>query len=171
MVDRPAWGAATNTRLFEKLSHPIRYVMITHIGVHSVSCFNLYRCSVKMRTIQDQAVATHGHSDISANFYVTNEGSVYVGRGWNYTNIYDKYTLAVCFAGDYNDNEPDPSQLDVVQHLLAYGVIQKIIAPNYRLIAHNQVCLENFEKILRTNLTTNFNQLDYLDKIFSKSWS
>lgn len=41
--------------------------------------------------------------------------------------------------GDYNRHHPTSRQLEGVQYLLAYGLAQHFIAPEYKLIAHNQV--------------------------------
>lgn len=45
--------------------------MITHIGVQSTPCTNVYKCSIKMRTIQDSAIAEKSLPDLPANFYVS----------------------------------------------------------------------------------------------------
>lgn len=54
--------------------------MITHIGVQSTPCTNVYKCSIKMRTIQDSAIAEKSLPDLPANFYVS--------ESINFTNQY-----------------------------------------------------------------------------------
>lgn len=72
VVDRLQWGASElANKLSVPLKHPIPYVLITHIGVQSTPCYNIYKCSIKMRTIQDSAIAEKGLPDIQANFYVS----------------------------------------------------------------------------------------------------
>lgn len=72
MVDRLQWGASElANKLSVPLKHPIPYVMITHIGVQSNPCYTIYKCSIKMRTIQDSAIAEKGLPDIQSNFYVS----------------------------------------------------------------------------------------------------
>ena len=72
VVDRLQWGASElANKLKVPLEHPIPYVLITHIGVQSTPCYNIYKCSIKMRTIQDSAIAEKGLPDIQANFYVS----------------------------------------------------------------------------------------------------
>lgn len=53
-----------------ELTHPIPYVLVTHVGVQSNPCDNVYNCSIKMRTIQDSAIAEKSLEDLPANFYV-----------------------------------------------------------------------------------------------------
>lgn len=139
MVDRKQWGASDQaTNLTHRLNHPIPYVMITHVGVQSVPCFTIYKCSIKMRTIQDSSIAEKGLPDISSNFYVGNDGNVYVGRGWDYANTYANNSLSVTFLGDYIRHTPDENQFDAVRYLLAYGITNKYLAIDYKLVAQNQ---------------------------------
>lgn len=72
VIDRKQWGAVNIPNEFiKKLEHPIPYVLITHIGVQSRPCDNVYNCSIKMRTIQDSAIAERKWHDLPANFYVS----------------------------------------------------------------------------------------------------
>lgn len=115
-----------------------------------------------MRTIQDSAVAEKGLDDVNANFYVSNgiasnqlsniklitvqvsnDGYVYVGRGWEIQNVYTNRSVAVCFMGDYVRYEPTSRQLEGVQYLLEFGITQKFLRPDYLLVAHNQVNVRN----------------------------
>ncbi|XP_032598800.1 peptidoglycan-recognition protein LA isoform X2 [Drosophila grimshawi] len=139
VIDRVQWGASEGDRhLTVPLPSPIPYVLITHIGVQSQPCLNLYKCSIKMRTIQDSAKAEKKLPDIQSNFYVSNEGNIYVGRGWDWANTYANHTLAITFMGDYARYTPTPKQLEGVQFLLAHGVANRKLHVDYKLIAHNQ---------------------------------
>lgn len=74
IIDRKQWGSIQIDESSTKavpLAHPIPYVIITHIGVQSKPCDNVYNCSIKMRTIQDSAIAERGLIDMPANFYVS----------------------------------------------------------------------------------------------------
>lgn len=72
VIDREQWGASELSKtLTAPLKHPIPYVIITHIGVQSKPCETVYKCSIKMRTIQDSAIAEKNLPDIQANFYVS----------------------------------------------------------------------------------------------------
>lgn len=72
VIDRVQWGASKTTpALVIPLRRPIPYVLITHVGVQSLPCENIYKCSIKMRTIQDSAIAEKSLPDIQSNFYVS----------------------------------------------------------------------------------------------------
>lgn len=73
LIDRRQWGASNIKDVSKRipLHHPVQYVIITHIGVQSRPCDNVYACSIKMRTIQDSAIAEKGLFDVPANFYVS----------------------------------------------------------------------------------------------------
>lgn len=71
VIDRIQWGSSDRSVRKHRLEQPIPYVLITHIGVQSVPCYNVYKCSIKMRTIQDAAIAEKNLTDIPANFYVS----------------------------------------------------------------------------------------------------
>lgn len=72
---------------------------------------------------------------------VSNDGYVYVGRGWEIQNVYSNSSVAVCFMGDYLRYQPSSRQLEGVQYLLEFGITQKYLRPDYLLVAHNQVHL------------------------------
>ncbi|XP_037817544.1 peptidoglycan-recognition protein LA isoform X1 [Lucilia sericata] len=139
VVDRLQWGASElANKLTIPLKHPIPYVMITHIGVQSTPCYTIYKCSIKMRTIQDSAIAEKGLPDIQSNFYVGSDGYVYVGRGWNWANTYANNSLAITFMGDFGRYQPNDKQIEATQYLLAHASTNKYIDLNYKLVAQNQ---------------------------------
>ncbi|XP_062128696.1 peptidoglycan-recognition protein LA isoform X1 [Drosophila sulfurigaster albostrigata] len=139
VIERVQWGASEHAQLLTvPLTSPIPYVLITHIGVQSTPCTNLYRCSIKMRTIQDSAIAEKNLPDIQSNFYVSDEGNIYVGRGWDWANTYANHTLAITFMGDYGRYTPTAKQLEGVGYLLAHAVANRKLDFNYKLVAQNQ---------------------------------
>ncbi|XP_044313683.1 peptidoglycan-recognition protein LA isoform X2 [Drosophila rhopaloa] len=91
-----------------------------------------------MRTIQDSAVAEKHLPDIQSNFYVSDEGNIYVGRGWDWANTYANQTLAVTFMGDYGRFRPSAKQIEGVQFLLAHAVANRNLEVDYKLVAQNQ---------------------------------
>ncbi|XP_017956461.1 peptidoglycan-recognition protein LA isoform X2 [Drosophila navojoa] len=139
VIERVQWGASDRSKPLKiPLEHPIPYVLITHVGVQSIPCVNLYKCSIKMRTIQDSAIAEKSLPDIQSNFYVSDEGNIYVGRGWDWANTYANHTLAITFMGDYGRYVPTPKQLEGVQFLLAHAVANRKVDLDYKLVAQNQ---------------------------------
>lgn len=74
IIDRKQWGSiiiSDEDPKNIKLVHPIPYVLISHIGVQSNPCDNVYNCSIKMRTLQDAFIAEKKQIDLPANFYVS----------------------------------------------------------------------------------------------------
>lgn len=75
VIDRRQWGSSEladkNIANGTPLKHPIPYVFITHVGVQSRPCETVYNCSIKMRTLQDSAIAERHYDDLPANFYVS----------------------------------------------------------------------------------------------------
>lgn len=72
-------------------------------------------------------------------FKVSDEGNIYVGRGWDWANTYANNTLAITFMGDYGRYNTTAKQLDGVQFLLAHAVANRKLANDYKLVAQNQV--------------------------------
>jgi hypothetical protein len=71
-VDHKNWGSNNNSGFsrMHKLEHPISMVIIGHVGVQSKPCFTIYSCSIKIRSVQDNAVASKNLPEIGGNFYV-----------------------------------------------------------------------------------------------------
>lgn len=76
---------------------------------------------------------------------VSDEGNIYVGRGWDWANTYANHTLAITFMGDYGRYVPTPKQLEGVQFLLAHAVANRKLDLDYKLVAQNQVSLPKLE--------------------------
>lgn len=73
VIDRKQWGTldlSENIKLMKALQHPVNYVLVTHVGIQTTTCDNVYFCSIKMRILQDAAVAEKTFLDIQSNFYV-----------------------------------------------------------------------------------------------------
>lgn len=70
---------------------------------------------------------------------VSDEGNIYVGRGWDWANTYANHTLAITFMGDYGRYQPTAKQLEGVQFLLAHAVANHKLDLDYKLVAQNQV--------------------------------
>lgn len=164
IIDREKWGALNHSKLLNltRLSHPVKYVVVGHMGVQTEPCFNIYTCSVKMRSIQDNAIGNKGLLDVSANFYVcsaslstgTNvikllfqlggDGNIYTGRGWDYENSYGDKNLALQFLGDFMRYELEEKQFEAMQFLLNYGKTQKYLSGDYRLFGLNQTRISKY---------------------------
>lgn len=138
IIDRNNWGTQDDVQATVRLERPVPYVVVTHIGVKTKNCTDIYQCSNKMRILQDAAIGERYLPDIPSNFYIGGDGNIYVGRGWDIANSYHNRTVSICFMGDYNVNAPLDSQLSALQHLLTYGVVQDVLSKDFRLVARRQ---------------------------------
>ncbi|XP_058058503.1 peptidoglycan-recognition protein LA-like isoform X1 [Anopheles bellator] len=138
IIDRRNWGSQDDVSASVQLKRPISYVIVTHIGVSSKACTDVYQCSNKLRILQDAAIGERHLPDLPSNFYIGGDGNVYVGRGWRIANSYHNRTLSVCFMGDYNRYDVNDSQISALQHLLTYGVVQNSLATDYKLVGRQQ---------------------------------
>uniref|UniRef100_A0A3F2YX49 Peptidoglycan recognition protein family domain-containing protein n=1 Tax=Anopheles farauti TaxID=69004 RepID=A0A3F2YX49_9DIPT len=138
VIERRNWGSQVGVSGSVPLEHPVQYVVVTHVGVRSKNCTGMHECSNRMRMLQDAAIGERNLQDIPSNFYLGGDGNVYVGRGWDIANAYHNRTLAVCFMGDFERYDPQDSQMSAMNHLLTYGVIQRKLANDYKLVARRQ---------------------------------
>ncbi|XP_061500947.1 peptidoglycan-recognition protein LA isoform X5 [Anopheles gambiae] len=138
IIERRNWGSQVDAHASIQLEHPVQYVIVTHIGLRSKNCTGMHECANRMRMLQDAAIGERNLPDIPSNFYLGGDGNVYVGRGWDIANSYHNRTLSVCFIGDFQTYEPKESQFSALHHLLTYGVIQRKLANDYKLVARRQ---------------------------------
>lgn len=84
-----------------------------------------------------------GFDDIGYNFLVGGDGSVYVGRGWDYhgahSQIYNQKSICIAFIGTFYENPPPERSLIAAQKLIEVGVNIGKIATDYRLYGHRQL--------------------------------
>ncbi|CAO1316046.1 unnamed protein product [Diamesa tonsa] len=146
ILDRQMWGAfnVSSVKNLSALHHPIPYVVIGHMGVQTESCFNIYSCSVKMRAIQDNGIGTKQMADLGGNFYLGGDGNVYVGRGWDYENAYGNNSLAIIFLGDYQRQNTTERQMNALDHLLTYGLVESYLTRDYKMFGLNQTKVSKY---------------------------
>lgn len=98
-----------------------------------------------VRNIQDFHVQTKKWDDIGYNFLVGRDGSVYVGRGWQYKGAhsrdYNKMSICIAFIGKFNVETPSDESLRAAQRLIERGVGIGKLDRDYRLYGHRQVVL------------------------------
>uniref|UniRef100_A0A2M4ATJ4 Putative peptidoglycan recognition protein la n=1 Tax=Anopheles triannulatus TaxID=58253 RepID=A0A2M4ATJ4_9DIPT len=138
IIDRSNWGSQEDAKAPLQLERPVSYVIITHVGLASKPCTDVYQCSNKMRVLQDAAIGERHLPDLPSNFYIGADGNVYVGRGWSIANSYHNRTVSVCFLADYNRYEPSDEQISALQHLLTYGVVQDVLDKSYKIVGRRQ---------------------------------
>ena len=104
-----------------------------------MSNFNL------VRNIQDFHIQTKKWDDISYNFIIGRDGSVFVGRGWLYQGAhsrdYNKGSICIAFIGNFNEEIPSNESIIAAQRLIKRGVDIGKLDENYCICGHCQVIL------------------------------
>ncbi|XP_047999054.1 peptidoglycan-recognition protein LB-like [Leguminivora glycinivorella] len=137
---REDWLATPATDV-EPLSTPVPYVVIHHTYIPG-ACNTTEQCSASMRGMQEYHKSL-GWGDIGYNFAVGSDGGAYEGRGWDTMGIHagraNSHSLGIVLIGDWRVNLPPPTQLATTKALIAKGLKDGVISPQYRLIGHSQV--------------------------------
>ncbi|KAJ8712951.1 hypothetical protein PYW08_008255 [Mythimna loreyi] len=140
-VDRENWGARPPNG-FTPLSLPVPYVVVHHSYIPP-DCETTAACERSMRVMQDMHQINNGWVDIGYNFAVGGEGSVFEGRGWNavgaHATTFNVKSIGICMIGDFVGKLPPAAQIQSLKDLIAAGVEQGYIRPDYKLIGHRQV--------------------------------
>ncbi|XP_068149386.1 peptidoglycan-recognition protein LA [Drosophila tropicalis] len=139
IVERHQWedGPKAGRALRKRLHKPIPYVLITHLDDQLAPCDSFQQCSIEMRNMLE--AATSLNSDIACNFYVSMDGNIFVGRGWDIVNSYANHSICITLMGDYENLEPSIEQLKRLKLILDYGEQEKYLAADYKIIAQRQV--------------------------------
>nr|CAD7613411.1 unnamed protein product [Timema genevievae] len=139
IFSKPNWGGRP-PKYVRPLVQPTPYVVITHTAGNRCSDFNT--CATQLRNIQDQHVGENNMPDIGYNFCVGDDGNIYVGRGWDVTNMLDGWvrfkSISICFLGNYVYEYLNTAQIESTQQFLKLGVEWGKLHPEYKLVAHNQ---------------------------------
>ena len=82
IVSRDEWNALPAKSEIPKFkSQPVSRL---HLSKHRTkNCRSLKLCGSIMREIQLNDTNTKGYDDIGGSFFITNDGTVYEGRGWD----------------------------------------------------------------------------------------
>lgn len=122
------------------LKLPVNYVVILHTATESSE-----KRAINVRLIRDMQcfhIESRGWNDIAYNFIIGCDGNIYEGRGWKavgaHTLGYNKIALGISFIGCFMRQLPSMDALNMLRNLLAFGVEQGHIAPDYRLVCHCQ---------------------------------
>ncbi|XP_034479143.1 peptidoglycan-recognition protein LE isoform X2 [Drosophila innubila] len=140
IVPRHSWLAQKPMEDPVKLELPVKYVVILHTATESSE-----KRAINVRLIRDIQsfhIEGRGWNDIAYNFLIGCDGNVYEGRGWEtvgaHTLGYNKKALGFGFIGCFMRELPTTDALNMCRNLLARGVEDGHISPDYRLICHCQ---------------------------------
>ncbi|XP_045768337.1 peptidoglycan recognition protein-like [Maniola jurtina] len=141
IVSRRDWLAQPAEGALEKLEQPIPWVIITHTTTES--CHTRSECVLRVRLIQSFHIESRGWVDIGYNFLIGGDGSVYIGRGWDYhgahTPGYSKKSIGIAFIGTYRKDSPTREQVEACKKLIKQGVDQLKLSKDYKLVGQRQL--------------------------------
>ncbi|KAH8264758.1 hypothetical protein KR044_013425 [Drosophila immigrans] len=140
IVPRHSWLAQMPMEEPVKLQLPVKYVVILHTATESSE-----KRAINVRLIRDIQcfhIESRGWNDIAYNFLIGCDGNIYEGRGWQtvgaHTLGYNRIALGISFVGCFMRELPTEDALNMCRNLLARGVEDGHIDPDYRLICHCQ---------------------------------
>ncbi|BFG01159.1 peptidoglycan-recognition protein LE [Drosophila madeirensis] len=140
IIPRHSWLAQTPMEKPEVLQRPVQYVVILHTATESSE-----KRAINVRLIRDMQcfhIESRRWNDIAYNFLIGCDGNIYEGRGWHavgaHTLGYNRIALGISFIGCFMRELPTPDAMNMCRNLLARGVEDGHIAPDYRLICHCQ---------------------------------
>ncbi|XP_044763069.1 peptidoglycan-recognition protein LB isoform X2 [Coccinella septempunctata] len=141
IVTREEWHARP-PKLVEPMPNPVPYVIIHH-SYQPAACHTPEACVKAMQSMQRYHQDDRGWNDIGYSFAVGGDNRAYTGRGWSAVGAhaphYNNRSIGICVIGDWTEELPPTSQLDVVKKLIDYGVQNGKIRPDYMLLGHRQV--------------------------------
>ncbi|XP_058790731.1 peptidoglycan-recognition protein LE-like isoform X2 [Phymastichus coffea] len=140
-VTRRQWVAQPPQVSPDKLTeYPPPYVIISHTATEP--CYDRGSCVYTVRYIQTFHIESKGWDDISYNFLVGGDGSIYEGRGWDvegaHTFNYNKKSIGISFIGTFTKKEPTDRQMYAAKKLIEYALQNKKLAEDYKLLGHRQ---------------------------------
>ncbi|XP_046395984.1 uncharacterized protein LOC124163254 [Ischnura elegans] len=141
MVKRATWGAKDATKEMQKMSHPVDFVIIEEHGEQE-RCVDSEKCTEIMKEIQNSEMA--GYGDLKDNFYVSDNGNVYEGRGWGVEphfqpKYFNKSLITVNFLGDHKEDGASLTAVAAFENLIKVGVKLGKVSANYHLYSSRDV--------------------------------
>ncbi|XP_058790796.1 peptidoglycan-recognition protein SC2-like [Phymastichus coffea] len=142
LVTRSEWSSRTPAKPASPLHVlPSPYVIVSHTATGQ--CNTLARCKSIVHSIQDYHMGQNGWDDIGYNFLVGGDGNIYEGRGWDvqgaHTKNYNSKSIGLSFIGNFNKEQPTDAQLEAAKSFLDYGLQNKKISDNYKLLGQRQL--------------------------------
>ncbi|XP_071451904.1 uncharacterized protein [Hetaerina americana] len=141
LVKRSDWEASEPSKEFGSIRHPVDYVIINGLS-DSGTCLNSKECKNLLKEIQENEREDYG--DLKDNFYVSDNGKVYEGRGWNnephfQTKYFNKSLITINFLGSHKERGASIASLAAFENFIRIGVELGKIAPNYQIYSSRNV--------------------------------
>ncbi|XP_061173305.1 peptidoglycan recognition protein 1-like [Saccostrea echinata] len=139
IIGRNEWGATQPGGKVDDLQNLPKYVIISHSG-SGINAFTEHQCAEEVRSYQTYHIYNRGWSDIGYNFLIGEDGNVYEGRGWGkegaHTKGLNKYSIGICFIGNFDRRLPNQRALEAAKDLIRTGVKEGKIPTNFILKGH-----------------------------------
>lgn len=96
-----------------------------------------------VRDIQAYHMNEKHYDDIGYNFLIGSDGSVFVGRGWDFagahTRGYNYDSVGIAFIGNFESKSPTSEAISGAEQLISYGVESGKLSQDYKVYGHKQL--------------------------------
>ena len=107
----------------------VKYIMIHHTAHPTWDIYDTHNYHQKK-----------GWVGIGYNFFINPDGTIFEGRGFNIgagATGYNNNSIHVCFAGNFEKNEPSKTQIENGKALMKY--LLKLVPKNAQIIGHKDI--------------------------------
>ncbi|XP_050294877.1 peptidoglycan-recognition protein SC1a/b-like isoform X2 [Anthonomus grandis grandis] len=137
VINREEWLARA-PRHIKKLKGPLKMVRIMHTA--GAFCKDYQKCASQVQTLQGWQVSQFDMPDIAYNYLIGGDGNVYVGRGPEVENQWQKNAYDIVYLGNYlgpYDQLSDKMET-AGKRIIARLRNEGYLTPDYIVIAQNQ---------------------------------
>ncbi|XP_046387004.1 peptidoglycan recognition protein 4-like [Ischnura elegans] len=134
LIFREEWNGSTPNGIQSRPPKNVELVMISESGE---GCSSRAECSAWIKRYQDERIRADG--DLEHNFYITEEGEVFEGLGWDsgayseLNGITEDY-VSIQLCGKFTSIPPSRKAINSLKLLVASGVELGMIRLDYRLL-------------------------------------
>ncbi|XP_046387040.1 peptidoglycan recognition protein 4-like [Ischnura elegans] len=134
LIFREEWNGSTPNGIQSRPPKNVELVMISESGE---GCRSRVECSAWIKRYQDEQIRADG--DLEHNFYITEEGEVFEGLGWDsgayseLSGITEDY-VSIQLCGKFTSTPPSKKAINSLKLLVASGVGLGMIRRDYRLL-------------------------------------
>ncbi|XP_056643850.1 uncharacterized protein LOC130449834 [Diorhabda sublineata] len=129
------WGEENGIE-FDVNPLPVGLVIIG--DTKTKTCDNFDDCSKILKSYQQYEIISLGYKNICENFLISTDGTIYVGRGWDVRNCYDRLSIEISFIGNFNKHKMSKDMITSLLLLLNHGQKLYKLPNDYIIIALNQ---------------------------------
>lgn len=119
---------------------PLPKRVIIHHAWDGRTCYDIDSCSIRMKAIQAYHQHIKNWPDISYNFLISGDGTIYEGVGFNkigfHTLNYNEDSLGIALIGTFQDIKPPERMLSALNQLIDCALDENYLDLNYLLHGH-----------------------------------